>query len=52
MVTYNKLPMDQEMQEPKVSSFTLFSEFKSRDAYGLFLQITPSFTTKLGNLQI
>jgi hypothetical protein len=47
MVTYSKILMDQEMQEPKVGSFTLFSGFKSRDAYGLVLQITPSFTTIL-----
>jgi hypothetical protein len=39
MVTYSKLLMDQEMQEPKVSSSTLFSGFKSRHAYRL-LQIT------------
>jgi hypothetical protein len=43
--------MDKEIQEPKVGSSTLFSEFKVRVAYELF-QITPSFTTKLGNLQI
>jgi hypothetical protein len=47
MVTYSKLLMVQEMQEPKVSTSTLRVEMLMD-----FLQITPSFTTKLENLQI